>query len=154
MGKLNIDELIGGLLESAIVAQRVSEQQHIINLNNFFNNDGTPKTTTMNIGSQVLKVPLFTLANLSSINIDELEVEFDARIVVGDNKPSNIKKKLWGLFKTNEEVKHNIKSIEVDSGGVNTAKIKVKFKSCHKPEMVSRIVDMYVQRIDPTDTVD
>jgi hypothetical protein len=154
MGKLNIDELIGGLLESAIVAQRVSEQQHIINLNNFFNTDGTPKTTTMKIGSQVLLVPLFTLANLSSINIDELEVEFDAKIVVGDNKPSNIKKKLWGLFKHDEDVKHNIKSIEVDSGGSSTAKIKVKFKSCDKPEMVSRIVDMYVQRIDPTESHD
>lgn len=151
MGKLNIDELISGLLEASIVAQRVSEQQHIINLNNYFNKDGTPKTTSINIGGKVLEVPLFTLANLSSINIDELDVEFDARIVVGDNKPSNIKKTLWGLFKRDEHTDHHIKSIDVDSGGTNTAKIKVKFKACDKPEMISRIVDMYVQKIDPTD---
>lgn len=151
MGKLNIDELISGLLEASIVAQRVSEQQHIINLNNYFNKNGTPKTTSINVGSKVLEVPLFTLANLSSININELDVEFDAKIVVGDNKPSNIKKTLWGLFKRDEHVDHHIKSIDVDSGGTSTAKIKVKFKACDKPEMISRIVDMYVQKIDPTD---
>lgn len=151
MGKLNIDEVISGLLEASIVAQRVSEQQHIINLNNYFNKDGTPKTTSINVGGKVLEVPLFTLANLSSINIDELDVEFDARIIVGDHKPSNIKKMLWGLFKHDEDAKHNIKSIDVDSGGNSTAKIKVKFKACDKPEMISRIVDMYIQKIDPTD---
>ena len=151
MGKLNIDELISGLLEASIVAQRVSEQQHIINLNNYFNPNGTPKTTSINVGSKVLEVPLFTLANLSSININELDIEFDAKIVVGTHKPSNIKKMLWGLFKHDEDAKHNIKSIDVDSGGVNTAKIKVKFKSCDKPEMISRIVDMYIQKIAPTD---
>jgi hypothetical protein len=69
MGKLNIDELISGLLEASIVAQRVSEQQHIINLNNYFNPNGTPKTTSINVGSKVLEVPLFTLANLSSIKL-------------------------------------------------------------------------------------
>lgn len=151
MGKLNIDELISGLLEASIVAQRVSEKQHIINLNNYFKPDGTPITTKINVGSKSIEVPLFTLANLSSINIDELDVEFDAKILVGDHKPSNIKKLLWGIFKPNEDATHNIKSIDVDSGGSNTAKIKVKFKACEKPEMVSRIVDMYIQRIDHTD---
>jgi hypothetical protein len=52
----------------------------------------------------------------------------------------------------------NIKGIEVDSGkntdGSGTAKIKVKFKSDEKPEMISRLVDLYIQKLsDPSQTV-
>ena len=50
----------------------------------------------------------------------------------------------------------NIKGIEVDSGkntdGSGTAKIKVK--SDEKPEMISRLVDLYIQKLsDPSQTV-
>jgi hypothetical protein len=51
---------------------------------------------------------------------------------------------------------HNIKSIEVDSGknedGSGMAKIKVKFKSDTKPEMISRLIDAYIQKMDDSGT--
>lgn len=156
MARLNIDELIGGLLEAAMVAKRLAERQHINNLSNYFDDDGNAKTTTFKVGTRDVEVPLYILADHSSIGLDELDVEFDARLIVGDHTPSTIKKDLFGLLKrkSTDEV-HHIRSIEVDSGkNENTngmAKIKIKFKSDEKPEMVSRLIDSYIQNIDHKD---
>ena len=153
MARLNIEELVGGLLEAAMVAQGISERQHINALRNYFNEDGTPKTTSVKIGEKTLSVPLYILADHSSIGLDELDIEFEARLIFGDSQKnvSDIKKSLLGIFKK-KGYQHNIKGIEVDSGK-NTdtsgmAKIKVKFKSDEKPEAVCRLVDAYIQKMD------
>ena len=84
--------------------------------------------------------------------LKELEIDFEARLVFGDETPSELKKSLLGLFKRKDYEKHNIRGIEVDSGknsdGSGMAKIKVKFKSDEKPEAVSRLVDLYIQSMD------
>jgi hypothetical protein len=153
MARLNIEELVGGLLEAAMVAGRIAEKQHINNLSNYFNDDGTPKTQKFVIGEKEVYVPLYILADHSSIGVDELDIEFDARLVIGDNEPSDLKRSILGFFKNKEDShEHNIKGIEVDSGknpdGSGLAKIKVKFKSDEKPEMVSRLVDSFIQGLD------
>lgn len=155
MARLNIEELVGGLLEAAMVAQGISERQHINSLRNYFNEDGTPKLQTFKIGDKDLDVPLYILADHSSIGLDELDIEFEARLIFGEDESnvSDLKKSLLGLFKK-KGYEHNIKGIEVDSGK-NTdrsgmAKIKVKFKADEKPEAVSRLVDSYIQNLsDP-----
>ena len=45
MAKLNIEELVSGLLEAALVASSISERQHINALRNYFDDKGNPKTT-------------------------------------------------------------------------------------------------------------
>lgn len=155
MARLNIEELVGGLLEAAMVAQGISERQHINALRNYFNQDGTPKLQTFVIGDKILDVPLYILADHSSIGLDELDIEFEARLIFGEDEAnvSDLKRSLLGLFKK-KGYEHNIKGIEVDSGK-NTdrsgmAKIKVKFKADEKPEAVSRLVDVYIQNMsDP-----
>ena len=154
MSKLNVEELVSGLLEAGMVAQRISERQHISNIVNYFNADGTPKTQIFKIGEKDMQVPLFILADHSSIGLDELDIEFEARLVFGDSKASDLKRSLLGIFSKDDH--HNIKSIEVDSGrsedGSGMAKIKVKFKSDTKPEMISRLIDSYIQRLEETST--
>jgi len=88
MARLNIEELVGGLLEAAMVSQGISERQHINALKNYFNEDGTPKTQTFNIGGKDLVVPLYILADHSSIGLDELDIEFTCRLIFG-KKPLN-----------------------------------------------------------------
>lgn len=156
MSRLNIEELVGGLLEAAMVAQGISERQHINALRNYFNEDGTPKIQNFIIGDKSLDVPLYILADHSSIGLDELDIEFEARLIFGSDEKevSSLKKALLGLFKK-QGYEHNIKGIEVDSGfnpnNSGMAKIKVKFKADEKPEAVSRIVDTYIQNmVDPT----
>jgi hypothetical protein len=152
MERLNVEELVGGLLEAAMVAQGISERQHINALRNYFNEDGTPKTHRFYIGEKELIIPTYILADHSSMGLDELDIEFEARLIFGDKdaEVSDLKKSLLGLFKK-QGYEHNIKGIEVDSGK-NTdrsgmAKIKVKFKSDEKPEAVSRLIDIYIQNM-------
>ena len=153
MSRLNVEELVGGLLEAAMVSQGISERQHINALRNYFNEDGTPKTQTFNIGGRDLVVPLYILADHSSIGLDELDIEFSCRLIFGDEEKevSNLKKSLLGLFKK-KGYEHNINGIEVDSGYNPTeagmAKIKVKFKADTKPEAVSRLIDEYIKNLD------
>jgi len=157
MPSLNMEELVGGLLEAGMVAQRIAEKQHINNIVNYFNDDGTPKSRIFRVGDKDIEIPYYILADHSSLGLEELDIEFDARLVIGDNTPSDIKKSMLGYFKNKDDgYQHNIKSIEVDSGknidGSGMAKIKVKFKSDTKPEMISRLIDSYIQRIEDTST--
>ena len=152
MSRLNVEELVGGLLEAAMVSQGISERQHINALRNYFNEDGTPKTTTFTIGEKELVVPLYILADHSSIGLEELDIEFSCRLIFGDEdkEVSSLKKSLLGLFKK-KGYEHNIKGIEVDSGfnpnETGIAKIRVKFKADEKPEAVSRLVDEYIKTL-------
>ncbi len=155
MARLNIEELVGGLLEAAMVAQGISERQHINAIRNYFNQDGTPKLHTFIIGDKSLDVPIYILADHSSIGLDELDIEFEARLIFGEDQTdvSDLKKSLLGLFKK-QGYEHNIKGIEVDSGKNSDrsgmSRIKVKFKADEKPEAVSRLVDAYIQNMsDP-----
>ena len=162
MARLNIEELVSGLLEAGMVAQSITEKQHISNLVNYFNADGSPKVQKFKVGEKDMEIPLYILADHSSIGLDELDVEFEARLVIGDNQASDLKRSLLGIFKNKKDGKvsqdsnHNIRSIEVDSGknedGSGMAKIKVKFKSDTKPEMISRLIDAYIQRLDDPGT--
>ena len=70
MARLNVEELVGGLLEAAMVSQGISERQHINALRNYFNEDGTPITTSFNIAGKDLVVPLYILADHSSIGLE------------------------------------------------------------------------------------
>jgi hypothetical protein len=145
-----------------MVAQSITEKQHISNLVNYFNADGSPKVQKFKVGEKDMEIPLYILADHSSIGLEELDVEFEARLVIGDAQASDLKRSLLGIFKNKKDGKvsqdstHNIRSIEVDSGknedGSGMAKIKVKFKSDTKPEMISRLIDAYIQRLDDPGT--
>jgi hypothetical protein len=153
MSRLNIEELVGGLLEAGMVSQGISERQHINALRNYFDSKGIPKMQKFKIGDKELDIPLYILANHSSIGLAELDIEFEARLIFGDEEAnvSNLKKSILGLFKK-QDYEHNIKSIEIDSGkntdSSGMAKIKVKFKSDNKPEAVSRLIDAYIQKLE------
>jgi len=154
MAKLNIEELVSGLLEAALVASSISEKQHINTMRNYFDKKGNPKTTSVKIKGKDIVIPLYILADHSSIGLKELEIEFEANLNFG-GETSSLKKSLLGIFKKEGYDDHNIEGIQVDnqkSGDGTTAKIKVIFKNDTKPEMVSRIVDSYIQTMDSGNT--
>jgi len=154
MAKLNIEELVSGLLEAALVASSISEKQHINTMRNYFDDKGNPKTTSVKIQGKDIVIPLYILADHSSIGLKELEIEFEANLNFG-GETSSLKRSLLGIFKKEGYDEHNIDGIQVDnqkSGDGTTAKIKVLFKNDTKPEMVSRLVDSYIQTMDSTNT--
>ena len=82
-----LDELLGGLHDAVVSAQRLVEKQHIDMVDLYFDDEtGQPLTMDMKIPSahpdkdfENLSVPLFTLAPLSSIKITKSEsVHFTA----------------------------------------------------------------------------
>jgi len=153
MARLNVEELIGGLLEAAMVAQGISERQHINAIRNYFNDDGTPICKTFKVGEKEMVIPLFILADHGSIGLSELEIDFSARLQFGDDpkEVSEVKKDLLGLFRK-KNYEHNIASIKVDHGAPcihkqgegGMSSIKVKFKKDDKPEALSRMIDQYI----------
>tara|TARA_S200002703_G_scaffold96863_1_gene83686 strand:- start:819 stop:1319 length:501 start_codon:yes stop_codon:yes gene_type:complete len=158
MAKFNLEELLGGIQEAAMIANSISERQHINNLSNYFDKDGTPLTTSFNINGSEMVVPLFVLADHSSISLSELEMEFKTKLAIGDNEPSRLKRGLLSFFRKKEsegkEVKeHSIKNLQIDSGTISKnsngmAKIRVVFKADEKPEAISRLVDRLIQTVD------
>ncbi len=153
MANINIEEILGGLQEAAMVVKNIAERQHIDNLSKYFDEDGSPFIQKFKVGSSEVDVPLFIFADHSSIGLDRLEIEFEARIVpqtTAQSEPSNIKKSLLGIFNKNWDRKHNIGNLTIDANGPNTGdksgmgKIKIVFKKDDKPEAVSRMVDQYI----------
>ena len=83
-----LDELLGGLHDAVVSAQRLVEKQHIDMVDLYFDDDtGQPLTMEMKIPSshpdkdfENISVPLFTLAPLSSIKIKDLEMKFIVKL--------------------------------------------------------------------------
>jgi hypothetical protein len=159
VSKLNIEELLGCLQEAAIVVKNIAEKQHINNLSQYFDENNKPIVQTFKIGRKKVNVPLFILADHTSIGLESLEFEFETRLISDtDSDPSEIKKALLGVIKNRGDKKHNIANLTVDSSAQTSifgkekksgmANIKVVFKRDEKPEAVSRLVDNLIQRLD------
>jgi len=158
MAKVNLEELLGGLQEAAQVVLSIQERQHINTLSKYFDEDGSPVTQTFKIGDSEVVVPLYILADHSSVGLDELDIQFQARLLPDGETPSELKKNLLPIFerqkqKGNERYKHQISNISVDGDSPNkdgVATIKIKFKKDNKPEAVSRLVDALIQQMNTT----
>jgi len=158
MAKVNLEELLGGLQEAAQVVLSIQERQHINTLSKYFDEDGNPVTQTFKIGDSEVVVPLYILADHSSVGLDELDIQFQARLLPDGETPSELKKNLLPIFerqkqKGNERYKHQISNISVDGDSPNkdgVATIKIKFKKDNKPEAVSRLVDALIQQMNTT----
>ena len=99
MAKVNLEELLGGLQEAAQVVLSIQERQHINTLSKYFDEDGTPAVQTFKIGGNDITIPLYILADHSSLGLKELDIEFSARLLPGsDTNPSNLKKNLLPIF--------------------------------------------------------
>lgn len=158
MAKVNLEELLGGLQEAAQVVLSIQERQHINTLSKYFDEDGTPITQTFKIGDSEVVVPLYILADHSSVGLDELDIQFQARLLPNGETPSELKKNLLPIFerqkqKGNSKYKHQISNISVDGDSPNkdgVATIKIKFKKDNKPEAISRLVDALIQQMNTT----
>ena len=158
MAKVNLEELLGGLQEAAQVVLSIQERQHINTLSKYFDEDGTPHTQIFKIGDSEVAVPLYILADHSSVGLDELDIQFQARLLPTGETPSELKKNLLPIFerqkqKGNAEYKHRISNISVDGDSPDkdgVATIKIKFKKDNKPEAISRLVDALIQQMNTT----
>ena len=104
MAKVNLEELLGGLQEASQVVLSIQERQHINTISKYFDKDGTPITQKFRIGDRDIEVPLYILADHSSVGLDKLDIEFQARLLPGNTtKPSALKKNLLPIFQRQKQ---------------------------------------------------
>jgi hypothetical protein len=234
MAKINLEELLGGLQEAALIVLGIQERQHINTIAKYFTPDGDPLTKTFLLGDKTLEIPLYILADHSSMGLEELDINFDIRLLASDDRtPSSLKENVLPIFKkiedqtirgvqealvklgdpyktmlgktgakkngvdgvigpkarealmlyqlkhkipqtgeaddatckllgvaTASDYTHTVTNISVDSNSPNSdnkagmATVKVKFKKDEKPEAVSRLVEMLIQKLDDVSHTD
>lgn len=233
MGKINLEELLGGLQEAALIVLGIQEKQHIDTISKYFTPDGIPYTKTFIIGDKEINIPLYILADHSSMGLEEMDINFDIRLLASDDRtPSSLKENILPIFKkienqtikgvqaaliklgepyttmlgnsgpnkdgvdgilgpkckaaltkyqkdkklpqtgevddetckslgvaTASEYTHTVTNISVDNNLASTdkagmANVKVRFKKDEKPEAVSRLVEMLIQKLDDSGHTD
>jgi hypothetical protein len=148
--KQTLSDIMRGMQHSVNTAQEILEKHHIHLLNKYFSTDGNPRTKTIQLGDgRILNVPLISVINQNSLVIDEMEIEFKAKV-------------------NDVELKH-LKAVDEDNDGIidevdrtsfamdfaasergdNHVLVKIKFKTKELPEGVSRIVDEFDKEINP-----
>ena len=147
-----LDELLAGLNEAVISAQRIAEKQHIDMVDLYFDDDtGEPITMDLKIPSvhpdkeyEILRVPLITMTPISSIKIKELNMKFKVKLGKQVDTPSNLTQQIG----TDSNQTTGALSIDMDSTDTsNMAEVEVKFEGTEPPEGVARINDQLIKTI-------
>ena len=149
-----LDELLGGLHDAVVSAQRLVEKQHIDMVDLYFDDEtGQPLTMDMKIPSahpdkdfENLSVPLFTMAPLSSIKIKELEMKFKVKLSEQMDTVSELTKSM-----RHEDEPTTVGGVGIDMNSTNPdtmAEIKITFEGSDAPEGVMRINDQLVKTIN------
>ena len=147
-----LDELLGGLHDAVVSAQRLVEKQHIDMVDLYFDDDtGEPITMDLKIPSthpekeyEFLKVPLITMTPISSIKIKELIMKFKVKLGKQVDTTSNLTQQIG----TDSTQTTGALSIDMDSTDTeNMAEVEVKFEGTTPPEGIARINDQLIKTI-------
>ena len=147
-----LDELLGGLHDAVVSAQRLVEKQHIDMVDLYFDDEtGEPITMDLKIPSvhpdkehELLKVPLITMTPLSSVKIKELNMKFKVKLGKQVDTTSNLTQQIG----TDSTQTTGALSIDMDSVDTeNMAEVEVKFEGTEPPEGVARINDQLIKTI-------
>ncbi len=177
---VDLSQVIRGMQHAVNEAQRTLEVHHLKSLLRFFYADGDPKSVDLHLGgTKHIDIPLVTLANHSSLKIDELEMEFQARIEEVAVKDLDELKQIiaqsggpldgddgggadeaaatkldGGASEEEGSATFNIGFSSAAPRGVdagNVISVRIKFLSADQPEGLSRIIDEYNKLVAPYD---
>ena len=143
MGAVTLEDLITSLKTSIINASKVLETSNLNTIQNYFNDDGTPKTMPIKIGDKTSDVPIYTLLNQQNLNISELEISFQTKLFNERTSSVDTTGSVSGSAASNIYCDIHDPSKSQDGGYAN---IKMTFKMGDKPEAVSRLNDQLIQK--------
>ena len=153
------DELLEGMTNAILKAREVSEQQHIEMLERFFEETADGQLSARSIKLVVpdldgdgesemeINLPLVTLVPVNSLELERVEIEFDAYLsMLGDQKRTILKK-----GKEVEEEKKHLQ-LELPGSGTfgqkkNNVKVKITMKGSEPPEGLVRINDRVLKSL-------
>ena len=138
MNVISLQTLIKTIKSSIIRSTKVLEQHHLTRINDYFNEDGTPKTIELVLDGKKCQVPAFTMVNHQSLNIDTLDMEFKARLYDYELPKKDCE---------DCEVLVDVKKPKDDNPD-EFAHIKISFKQSSSPESLQRINDQLLQSMN------
>lgn len=163
MSATTLDDLLRAIHNAILKAQQLTEQQHMRQLRNYFDDDDRAIVRDIKVPSNhpdanpgdymILKVPLMSLIPPSAIKIKSLTVKLKL-VLRGfmDNKPT---KKGFKATESYEEAHRG--PLEIDLGGSsgslfpsknkNLADIKIEFEAGDPSESFLRINDQLIKSI-------
>ena len=150
-----LDELVGGIQDAVVSAQRMAEKQHIEMIDLYFDDDtGEPLTMDLVIPSthpdratEELKVPLICLTPLSSIKIDTLKM----KLKVGLGKSMHgATTGIGGQIQQAGTLQAPPMSVDMNETNPDRmAEVEITFKGSEPPEGLMKINDNLVKVIIP-----
>lgn len=143
-------DIIRGLQYSVNTAQQILERHHLYLFGKYFDEKGAPVMREFQLTeNRKLNVPEISLIGQHALAIDEMEIEFNARITAIETKND---------MEGDDTNKHWIDRacFDVDfstmSKSDNLLHVKIKFKAVDQPEGVARVIDEYDKMVSPIDT--
>lgn len=147
MAQLGFDKLLRSIHNAVLKAQELTEEQHIRQLDKYFDDRGKPIVQELEVPSlhpdkkpgetEVLQVPLLSLIPPSAIKIKEMKVSFRTRL--GNS--------------TGKDDKEDTLQIDINAVGrdaaesMNMATVEITFAGSEPPESFLRINDHLVKSI-------
>lgn len=141
---VDLTQIIRGMQKAVNEAQSTLERFHLNSLLSFFYDNGDPKTVSLHLeGDRYIDVPQFTLASHNALKIDELEMQFKARIQDVESMETEV-----------DGIKEQSASFEVGftpetSASSDFVTVTIKFKSIDQSEGFSRVLDEYNKLVKP-----
>lgn len=142
-------DLMRGLQYSVNAAQQVLERHHLYLLQKYIK-DGVPMTQRVRLNeSKVVDIPLLAYMNQGALGIDEIELDFSAKI------DASAVKKMREAPAGNQETAFSIDRSCFEMNFVPSERegdvmhVKIKFKNRDVPEGVARLTDELNKEIYP-----
>lgn len=151
---VDLSDVIKGMQHAVNEAEKMLETHNLRSIKNFFYEDGDPKTVELHLDEDnYLEVPILALANHSSLMIDRLTMEFEAKIEqVGIHNTEDV---LGAVRKDGEDSESTTERNARFSVGFsgqpdsNSLKVRLEFRAAAQPEGLSRILDEYNKLVVP-----
>ncbi len=167
----SFDDLIQAIQDAFIKVNNMAEAQHLQKISAYFNPDSTPKTFDIsyptidaegNFEHKLVSVPAICLLPMSSLKLDEVEVDFKVRLYGGvklkserkppeREEPNQMSSNLLCTSRHEESEKDNLflgyfpQGSSRKSKDDNYADIRLKFVSDEPPEGLMKIQDQYTK---------
>lgn len=145
-------DVIRGLQYSVNTAQQILERHHLYLFKKYFDEQGKPLMRQFQLSeNRMLNVPEITLIGQHALAINEMEIEFNARITALETKVDQAE----GQDQSNNWIDRACFDVDFSTASKsdNLLHVKIKFKAVDQPEGVSRVVDEYDKMVAPIEII-
>ena len=143
-GGADLSQIIKGMQHAVNEAQKTLEAHHFDSLLSFFHSNGEPKMISLHVeGDKYIDVPTFTLASHSALKIEELEMQFKAKIQ--DVKDLELTNGDGG----SDNVSSFTVGISPSSDASDFVTIRIHFKAIDQSEGFARVLNEHDKTVTP-----